>query len=267
MLKSAKFILKEHIRNIKRIFLIGIAHAKKQTKNTSLGMGWLFIKDIVQFASFVMFRTLISGSRQIDGMFFIIYIITGSVPWKFMNEVINGGSQAIKRNGTIVKNIKFPVTIIPTIEVVSIFTRKLFTFLVPFVVILIFGDIKLFNPILFIYYFISMFVLMVSFNLISSAFIAISDDFSQLYSSLTTILFMLVPIIWSFDRLSRWPILVKIIKLNPMIYIIQGFRDAFVHGKLPTLYYSLYFWGVCILFYVVGAHVQFKMKKYYADFM
>jgi teichoic acid transport system permease protein len=267
MLEKLSYVYFAHKNNFRRVFSIGFAHARKQTKRTSLGFVWLFIKDIIYFTSFVLFRTLISGGREVDGMFFVIYIVTGSVPWGFMGEVINGGSQAIKKSSAIIKNIRFPVVILPTIEVVSIFIRKLFTLTIPIVVILIFGDITLINPLLFLYYFVSMFIFMTAFNFISTAFIAISEDFAMLYSAVARVLFLFLPIIWSFERLKNYPMLANIIKLNPMVYIVKGFRDAFVHGNSPTLLYSMYFWAICILCFLFGSFVQFKMRKYYADFM
>lgn len=267
MFKTVGYVLKSHIENARRIFVVGLAHAKKQTVRTSLGFGWNIIKDIVRFSTFVMFRYLMGGSRQVEGMHFIIYIISGSVPWNFMSEVINGGSQAIKRNGAIIKSIRFPIVIVPTIEVVSIFIKRLFTLVVPFVVILIFGDITLFNPLLFLYYFVSMFMLMTSFNFISSAFVAVSEDFQQLYMALTKTLFFFLPILWSFSKISAHPNVIRLLKLNPMVYIITGFREAFVLGHWPSLLYSLYFWAVCLVLFCVGTFVQYKMRKYYADFM
>ena len=260
-------VFNEHCVNLKRIFSLGLSHAKKQTHRTSLGMGWLIIRDIINFASFIAFRTLMSGSREVDGMHFIVYIITGSVPWSFMNEVITGGAQAIKNNAILVKSIVFPSSIIPTIDVIAILFKKFFAFIIPFIVILIFGNISLFNPLLYIYYTLAMILFMVSYNLVFSAFNAVSVDFTQFYLSLTKLFFFMMPIIWSFDRLSSWPWLIRILKLNPMVYIITGFRDAFVHGTPPDLWYSIYFWCACIAIFMIGAYIQSKMAKYYSDFL
>lgn len=267
MLEKVIYVFREHKTNLRRIIAVGVAHAKKQTVRTSLGFGWNIVRDIIRFSTFVMFRYLMGGSRQVEGMHFIIYIITGSIAWGFMSEVINGGSQAIKRNSAIIKNIRFPIVIIPTIEVVAIFVKRLFSLVIPFVVILIFGDITLFNPLLFLYYFTAMFILMTSFNFISSAFVAISEDFTQLYMSIARTLFFFLPILWNFSKISAYPTIITILKLNPMVYIIVGFREAFVLGHWPSLNYTLYFWAVCVVFFCVGSYVQFKMRKYYSDFM
>lgn len=267
MLNAIKIVTIEHKNNLYRIWQMGKSHMKRQTIRTSLGIGWILIRDIVYFTVFILFRYLMSGSHNVDGMHFIVYLITGLIPWFFMNEVINAGAGAIKGNSAIIKSIEFPITIIPTYEVLAIFMKRLFTIVFAFVVIGIFGNIWDFDPLLFIYYFLAMFILMILFNLITSAFIAISQDFNQLYLALTRILFFSLPIIWSFERIQNNFFLLTLLKLNPMTYIIMGFRDAFVLGSLPSLKYTIYFWGICLVLLYIGCYVQYKLRKYYSDFI
>jgi len=264
---SVKYVTKEHVDNLSRIFDVGVSHAKKQTQSTSLGLGWIFLRDVFFFASFILFKYMISGKEEVDGMNFILYLITGIVPWNFINEVINGGSTAILTNSDIVNSIKFPITIIPTIEVVAIFIKRSFTLVIPFVVIFLFGDINLFKPLLFLYYFLSMLIFMIAYNLVVSAFIAISGDFFQLYLAFTRILFFFMPILWSFQRLGRGRFIEVLIKLNPMVYIILGFRNALANGYQISKVYTVYFWIVCTAMFVYGSFIQYKMRNYYADFM
>lgn len=267
MFKAIKFILIEHKSNLYRIWQMGISHAKKQTLRTSLGLGWVFIRDMIYFSVFVLFRYLMSGGSEIDGMHFILYLITGKTAWNFINEVLNAGSNAIKSNGAIIKSVKFPITIIPTYEVVAIFYKRLFTLLIPFAVMFFFGDLRTFSPVIFIYYFFSMFIFMVLINFLTSAFVAISEDFNQLYSSITRVIFFSLPILWSFERIEHIGWAKVLLKLNPMVYIITGFRDAYVLGKTPELYYTIYFWGFCLMLFIIGSYTQYKLRRYYSDFI
>ncbi len=268
MIKAAKLLISEHINNLKRIIAIGSAHSKKQTKQTSLGLGWIFISDIIYFCAYVMFRWMISGSKEVEGMHFIVYLITGKIAWNFMSDVLNRGSLAIKRNSSIIKSISFPISIIPTYEVVAIFVKRISTLIIPVVIILIFGDITKINILLFIYYFICMFILMVVINQITSALVAVSEDFNQLYSALTRILFFTLPILWDFERIAKVStILVRLVKVNPMVYIIIGFRNAFVLNNPPALNYTIYFWSIIIVLFFTGAYLQYRLRSHYVDFI
>jgi teichoic acid transport system permease protein len=76
-----------------------------------------------------------------------------------------------------------------------------------------------------------------------------------------------MPIIWSFESIRHIPWALYILKLNPMVYIIGGFRDAFVLGNAPDPEYTIYFWAVCILMFALGSTVQHRLRKYYSDFI
>ncbi|MBN1622866.1 MAG: ABC transporter permease [Clostridia bacterium] len=267
MIRAISFVFNEHKENLYRIWQLGKYHMQKQTIRTSLGIGWIFIHDLIYFAVFTIFRYLMAGSAQVEGMNFIVFLITGLVPWFFMSEVINNGSNAIKMNQAIISSIKFPITVIPTIEVMAIFLKRLFTLLVAFGISIGFGYLSSFRPLLFLYYFFSMLILMILFNLIISAFVAISDDFNQLYLSIVRVIFFSMPIIWSFETITGLPWAIYILKLNPMVYIISGFRDAFVLGNAPDLQYTVYFWVLCLIMFAAGSMIQYRLRKYYSDFI
>jgi teichoic acid transport system permease protein len=267
MFKAMWLNLKEHTDNIYRIWQLGKNHMRKQTIRTTLGLGWVFIRDMIYFSVFLGFRYLMAGGGKMDGMNLIVYLATGLVPWFFMNEVLTAGSNAIVANKAIVLSIQFPIGILPTVEVLAIFMKRMFTLLFIFVPVIIFGHFKDINLLLFLYYFVSMFILMVVINQPLSAFIAISQDFEQLYTAIVRIMVFSMPIIWSFEYIAGKAWLMLLLKLNPMVYIIMGFRDALVLGEMPDLEYTIYFWCAVLAIYAVGSFAQFKLKKYYADFM
>ncbi len=72
---------------------------------------------------------------------------------------------------------------------------------------------------------------------------------------------------WSLDDVGIGGILAKILKLNPMFYIVQGYRDAFVNKvwfwERPWL--SLYFWIVTLVFWLIGTRLFKKLKVHFAD--
>ena len=58
-----------------------------------------------------------------------------------------------------------------------------------------------------------------------------------------------------------------LLRINPMVYVVKGFRDAFVLGPTQDFLYSVYFWACIAVLFALGSFVQFKLKKYYADFV
>ncbi|MFV0519463.1 MAG: ABC transporter permease [Lachnospirales bacterium] len=263
--ESLKYVFEEHKNNFNNLLKLSKENMQQQTLRTSLGLGWVVFRDLIYYIVFILFRLLMSGSGTVEGMNFILFLLLGLVPWNFMGECINGGVTAIKRNKQILASIKFPIVILPTVEVLAIFIKRLFTLLILLISIIYFGDIKNITLWMLMYYFICMFVIMAIWNLIFSSLVAISNDFEQLYRAITNVLFYSMPIIWSFETLGNNVGVIRLFKLNPFVYIIEGFRNACVTGKLPDLQYTIYFWVLSFVLLVIGSVLQYKLRRHYID--
>ncbi len=265
IIESLKYTINEHRDNKAHIFKIARENMQQQTLRTSLGIGWVFFRDIIYFTVFIVFRYLMAGNGQIEGMHFTLFLMLGMIPWNFMNECINGGVNAVKQSKSMLSAIKYPITTLPTIEIIAIFLKRMFTLIILFVVIFIYGDLADVTWWMFIYYFIAMFVFMVIWNLIFSSLVAISNDFEQLYRAITSVIFFAMPIMWSFEVIKDYPGIIRLFKLNPFVYIINGFREACASGKLPDLEFSIYFWGFCLVLFCIGSILQYKLRRHYVD--
>ncbi len=266
MINSVQAILQEHRRNIRLLIKMAFLNMNKQTIRSSLGIFWTYFHDIIYIFVFIAFRLLIAGGGTVQGMNSIIYLMTGMIPWFFMNDVLSQGSMAIRSNRGIVQSIRFPVPVLPTIEVVGIFLRRLFSFAMLFGVVIGFGYIRYFHMLMFVYYLFCALLLSVAMNLLISAFIAVSDDFRQLYDAFLRVLIYTMPILWDFSKVHAVAIHI-LLRLNPMVYVIKGFREAFVTGNVQNPGYTIYFWSCVIVLFVAGSYVQDRLKKYYADFV
>ncbi len=262
---SLKYVFNELYESKDNLLVLSKENMRQQTLRTSLGIGWVIIRDFVYYAAFILLRYLMSGGGEIEGMNFTLFLMLGLIPWNFMNECINGAVGAIKNNKTILSSMKYPITTLPTIEVIAIFLKRLFTLLIMLGIIIMFGDIRNITLWMFIYYFASMFIFMCIWNLIFSALVAISNDFEQLYKAIASIIFFTMPVMWSFEILQGYPWIIRIFKLNPFIYLIEGMRASCHSGILPDLEYTIYFWIFNGILLCIGAILQYKLKSHYVD--
>ncbi len=265
LFNSLKYLFSELKLNSKNLITQAKYQMKQQTLRTSLGIGWILFRDLVFFGVFIMFRLLISGAGNISGMHLVLYLLTGMIPWNVMSQCINGSVRSIKANKNILSSIKMSVITLPIIDVIAVFFNRAFTFLILIGVVAYFGDIKDVTWWMLIFYCIMMFIYMIVWNLLFSSLIAISNDFDQLYSAVISILMFTVPIIWSFEMVQDYQWIVTLIKMNPFVYIVLGFRDACVTGALPELGYTAYFIGINALLLCVGAILQYKLRSHYID--
>ncbi len=260
------FAISEYWNNRNLIFKLARANAKKQTIRTSLGIGWLYFRDIIYFAVYTFFRIVVAGNGKVDGISAALYVILGLVPWLFMNDVLNRGSTVIISNRGIVKSLVFPTIIFPTVEVISIFLQKVLNILIAIVLTMFLHGGDHINICGVIYYVFSMIVLMICINNIIEAFVAISADFQQFYLAFIRVLIYTLPVIWSFERIKNTTIRL-ILMSNPMAYIVDGFRNCFIAGFYFNLGYSCYFWIVVFILAILGFYVQYKLRFYYSDML
>lgn len=264
MFESVKHIGQEHRKNWRLIIKIAYMDSGKQTVRSSLGILWTYFRDLLFIGVFILFRMLIAGTDQISGMDSIVYLVTGMIPWFFMNDVLVQGGMAIRNNRGIIQSLHFPVVVFPTISVLSILWKRILSFVLVFVVCILFGYGKSIHIGLFLYYMVAMLCLMLSLNLVTTAIISVSDDFRQLYEAVLRIMIYTMPILWDFSRVKA--VLPNVLlRINPMVYIIKGFRDAFVLGHTQDALYTLYFWACVVCLFLLGSFLQFRLKKYYAD--
>ena len=267
MVEAVKHIFLEHKKNYEMLKKIIIAVMKQKTLRASLGIFWDYIHDFIYLIVFIAFRILTAGNSDIMGVHNIVYLITGIIPWFAINESIGTGVTALLSSKNIIKSLKFPISILPTAHIVAILLKRMPTFLLVFGTCLFYGYGGAFNPLKFAYFIVCMLVFLISYNMLFSAIIAISNDFHQLYMALVRIMIFSLPVVWSFENVSSILWLNILLHINPMAYIVSGFRYAFAINGMPSSLYTLYFWGVVAFLFGLGCLVQHKLRKYYADFM
>jgi len=87
----------------------------------------------------------------------------------------------------------------------------------------------------------------------------------QLVNIVLQIGFWGTPIFWNIHIMP--PGIQTILKLNPMFYIVQGYRDSFIYFSpfWERPYQALYFWTTAITIFIIGALIFKKLKPHFAD--
>ena len=75
----------------------------------------------------------------------------------------------------------------------------------------------------------------------------------------------MTPIMWNKAMLdeSLWWIL----KLNPMFYIVQGYRDSILEQTwfFEHMTWTIYFWVFIIVAFIIGTAIFKKLRPHFAD--
>jgi len=196
---------------------------------------------------------------------FVIWFITGIVPWLFFSDAWGSGTGCLVEYAYLVKKVSFKVSALPMVKILS----SSFIHIVFVAIILIFLTYYGFAPsvyyLQFIYYTFCIFALATALSWITSAILPFFKDVGQLVGIFLQFGMWLTPIAWPSTMLpSRLRVLFK---LNPMYYVIEGYRDSFIrHVWFYNRYnQTLYFWCLVVVLSVIGAFIFRKMRPHFAD--
>lgn len=230
-----------------------------------LGFFWTFINPLVMI--FVLWFVFTFGFKPASqgALPFVVWLTAGMAVWNTFSESISGSTRVITGNVHLVKKVVFPLSILPVVKLAASFiTHSVFVF---FLIILIslYGMPVSLYWFQAVYYFIAMSILALGLGWIVSSVNVFARDTGQIVGVVLQFGFWATPVFWDVELM-----LVKIrgfLKLNPMHYIVQGYRDSFFNFVPFWRHWeqTLWFWGIAGFVFCVGALIFLKLRPHFAD--
>jgi len=229
-------------------------------KGAWLGVLWSFINPLLTLMVYAIIFPLIMKSKIPN---YLMYLMTGLMPWNFFTNAINFSCFSIISNAGIVKKVYFPREIIPISVVLS--NAIMFCITCVIIVIFLFGTgvglswyALLFPVILFLQIF-----LLLGFSLILSAITVYAQDVQHIVSVILMAAFYGTPIVYD---ASSIPAQYKfILYLNPMTPIVTAYRDILFYQKMPNWAHLGYLFIFCIFLFYIGLAIFRKLQKGFVE--
>jgi teichoic acid transport system permease protein len=230
-----------------------------------LGIFWAFIQPVITMLLYWFVFQVGLRSGNVSDHPFVLFLMSGLIPWFYFSEAFSGATNSLAEYSYLVKKVVFEVGILPALKVASsIFVHLFF---VAFIIVMcaIYGYVPDAYLLQILYYIICMAFLVLGLSYITSACTAFFKDMTQIVNIALTIGVWLTPIMWNVQVLS--PKLQLIFRLNPMYYIVDGFRDSLLSKvwfwEKPV--WTIYFWGFSILVYIFGIKLFNRLKVHFSD--
>ena len=257
-------IIREHISWKKQIGALAIADIRKTYSGAALGWAWAVVKPAVTI--FVYWFAFSAGLRKgagIEGFPFFLWMLAGIIPWFYISEILNRGTGCMRTYKHLITKMKFPVSTIPTFVNISCFVINLGLTAAMLVIYILMGHPPTIYWIQLPLYMAMLFLFCTGWTLFGSVLAGISKDFLNLVKSFTTALFWLSFILFPMTRLGDHPIVLAIIKCNPITFTVEGYRNCLVHG---TWFFERPVWlGVylaeLVIMWALGIWAYGKLKK------
>ncbi len=241
---------------------------KARYSGSALGIIWAFVQPMVTVLVFWYVFQIGFRNPPIGNVPFILWFVAGFIPWTFFNDAVMSSASVFYEYSFLVKKMKFRVSLLPIIKVVASFVIHFCFIIFVLVMYLLYG----FRPnaawLSVFYYSFCLFVLALGIAYFVSSVSVFVKDATQLVGIVLQLLFWMTPVFWSADNLK--PEILRIIKLNPLYYIIDGYRCALIYNQ-PVFdrwkFMNLYFWGVTIIILVIGFRSFRSLKIHFADLL
>ncbi|GGM32341.1 teichoic acid translocation permease protein TagG [Paraliobacillus quinghaiensis] len=270
MFKAVIEVLSEQVKHWNLIYRMSRFEVKGNYQNHYLGTLWQFLNPIIQIMIYwIVFGIGIRGGSPIEGVPYIIWLLMGLIPWFFISPSMIQGSNSIHQKVSLVSKMNFPVSLLPTIKIVSNSVQFIILMTILMFLLIINGVPVTLQWIQLIYYFICIIAFIFSFSLFSSTISTLVRDYQTFLSSTMRMLLYLSPILWDPEKSNAPEVLTNILKLNPVYYLISGIRDTFL-GKgwfFEEPIYMLYFWVFTLILLYFGSKLHVRFRENFMDYL
>lgn len=232
-----------------------------------LGVWWAFIQPIITICIFWFVFEVGFKVQPVESVPFILWLITGMLPWFFISEAISGGANSIISNTFLVKKIVFKVSLLPIIKIMSALVIHIVFIILLLLIYIYYGYYPNIYWLQLLYYIFASVVLVTGLSYITSSLVVFFKDLGVIIGILLQIGFWITPIFWNISMIPEK--YVGLLKLNLAYYIVEGYRNALIHQSslLNDIFYTMYFWVVTIIICILGIIIYKKLKPHFADLL
>ncbi|WP_242836009.1 ABC transporter permease [Butyrivibrio sp. FCS014] len=257
-----------HSRNL--IKRLAINDFKKRYAGSYMGIVWALAQPVVTVVMYyivfdIVFRQraqAVSGGVEIP---YVLFLTSGLVPWFFFTEALTNGTTSLLEYNYLVKKVLFKISILPIIKIIAAMFIHVFFIGVLMIIACVYGYYPNIYWLQIIYYIGCEFILVLSLSYATCAIVVFFRDLLQIISIFLQLFQWATPILWNIDIVPdkyQW-----IVKLNPMVYIVEGFRNS-IYGDtwfFEHFYSSTYFWIFVVAAFCLGALIFKRSKTHFAD--
>ncbi len=266
MIKRTKNFIKDIYDKRSILYELAKRDFQRQYMGSYLGFVWVYLQPLLFIGVlYSVFTFGFKSGSSTHGVPFSVYLISGMIAWFYLAENLNAGATIIKQHVFLVKKVDFRLSMLPLVKLMSSAIPHFFFIFIALFIASINGIYPTLYVLQIIYYFIAMVIMLLGINWLTSSTNIFVPDIAKLISVVVTFGFWLTPIFWDLAKVPeqyQW-----IVKLNPAVYIIEGYRDSIINHVWfwEKPYDTLYFWTFTGIMLWFGIKVFKKLRPHFAE--
>lgn len=238
---------------------------KSRYAGSFFGLFWAFAQPVLTILVFWYVFELGFRTAPVNNVRFILWFIPAYIPWVYFQDAVIGTSNCLREYSYLVKKIKFPVHVLPVVKILSSLVIHSFFIVFMLAIFWIYQYPVSVLVVQLVYYMAAMTFFLAGLGLLMASIAVFMKDFTQIINILLQLGFFMIPVFWNVTDMR--PEVVMALKINPVFYIVQGYRDSLLDGvafwEHPL--YTVYFWIVAGILFAAGAGLFKTSRKHFAD--
>ena len=232
---------------------------KTRYKRSTLGVLWTMLTPLL---TMLLLTIVFSQIFRFRIEYYPIYVLSGIVIWNFFSQATSGAMGEMLWSGELISRIYVPKSLFAVTStgtgLINLLLSMIPLFLIALILSLPIKPSVLVLPLSILI--ITVFAL--GIGLLLSTIAVFFADMLPVYEVLLMIWFYATPIIYPIDILPSQ--LLWFIKLNPMFYMIELFRQPLLNGVIPEQSYWLIAAGSALIALITGSLVFTSKSNEYA---
>ncbi|MBV9154752.1 MAG: ABC transporter permease [Acidobacteriaceae bacterium] len=222
-------LFSETYRYRELIWALALKELKIRYKRSVLGFLWALLNPmLLMIVLTIVFSTIMPFPIK----HYAIFLLSVLLPWTFFSQSLSYAAESIVGNGDLIKKVRVAKLVFPVAAVVSNLINLLLS-LIPLVLLVL----VMRHPFHLTWLYLPVPLLALTIlTLGATFFFAVANvyyrDVAHILQILLQILFYVTPILYAedfFPAKYRW-----VFKLNPLVYVLHGFRLSVYWGFLPA---------------------------------
>lgn len=259
-------------------FLANLSHGRRTIRalttreimsrysGTFLGSMWELVHPVVTILVYWFVFSIAFKAKGPQGIPFIVYFVTGILPWMFFTDAINNGTRGVVAHGFLVKKMAFQSELIPFVYLTAAAVNHGLLMILALLVLLANGIFFTWHWFQLIYYFFTLCALMTGLLWLLSAVNVFHRDLAQGVGIFLNLWFWATPIVWVADGIVPKEYL-WLVSINPLYYVIEGYRGSLLYHEPIWRHWQqgIYVWALALALLAMGAMVFRRLKPHFGD--
>ena len=239
---------------------------KARYRGSVLGYLWSLVTPVMLLVVYTFVFSMIFDPRDPKVSPYGLFLVTGLFPWIWLQSSWLEGTGSLIANAGLIRKAAFPTELLPVVPVLANLVH--FALAVPviaaaFAVYHVYfeGEVSGWPALLLPLVVALQLPMVAGLALAFAALNAHFKDVRDLLNNLLTLLFFMTPILYTVNRLEKYPLIQGVVVANPFTPFTQAYQQTIFFGLVPEPALWLRMAAVSLVTWTVGAWLFDRLSE------